>query len=175
MPQRLLTLPNLVSLARVPLAVAFVLSDDRVARLALIAAAAATDFLDGFLARRGRGTRLGAILDPVTDKTFWITAIIGLAVQGPLTLLELLVMLSRDIAVALGVAVVLLRRARMAFKARMSGKVTTVVQLAGLIALVAAPAWKAPVVIVVGVVSAVAIWDYGREAVRALRAPQHAH
>lgn len=172
---RLLTLPNLVSLSRLPLAAAFLLTDQRLTRLALIAAAGATDFLDGWLARRGRGTRLGAILDPVTDKTFWIVAMIALAVQGPLDLVELLVMLSRDIAVAIGVVIILLRRAPMEYRARMPGKVATVVQLAGLVALVVFPAFKLPVIIIVGIVSAIAIWDYGRVGVRALRASPAAH
>lgn len=172
---RLFALPNLVSLARLPLALAFLLTDQRMVRLGLIAAAGATDFLDGWLARRGRGTRLGAILDPVTDKTFWIVAIISLAVQGPLGWGELLIMLSRDIAVAIGVAIILMRRAPMQFRARMPGKVATVVQLAALVALVAFPALKLPVILIVGVVSAVAIWDYGREGVRALRASPAAH
>ena len=171
----LFALPNLLSLARLPLALAFLLTDQRAVRLALIAAAGATDFLDGWLARRGRGSRLGAILDPVTDKTFWIVAMISLAVQGPLSTGELLVMLSRDIAVAIGVAIILLRGATMEFRARMPGKVATVVQLAGLVALVAFPALKRPVIILVGAVSAIAILDYARVGVRALRASQTAH
>lgn len=175
MAGRLLAVPNLLSLVRLPLAAAFLLSAERDVRLALIAAAAATDFLDGYLARRGRGTRVGAVLDPITDKTFVVTAIVSLALNGPLNLPELLVMLSRDIAVGIGLAIVLARRAPMRLAARMPGKVATVVQLAGLLALVIAPAWKLPVVLAVGAASAVAIWDYGREAVRALRAPQHAH
>ena len=51
----LATLPNLISLSRLGLAAAFVLLKGTNARLALIAAAGATDFLDGYLARR-RGT-----------------------------------------------------------------------------------------------------------------------
>jgi CDP-diacylglycerol--glycerol-3-phosphate 3-phosphatidyltransferase len=172
---RLLAPPNLVSLARLPLAAAFLLTAHRDVRLALIAGAAATDFLDGWLARRGHTTRLGAVLDPVTDKAFVVTAILSLAINGPLTTPELLVMLSRDIAVGIGLAIVLLRHARMQLSARMPGKVATVAQLAGLVALVAAPAWKLPIIALVGVASAIAIADYGREAIRALRTPRRAH
>lgn len=173
--QRILTIPNLISLARIPLAIAFLASDHRLTRLALIAAAALTDFLDGWLARRGRRTSFGAVLDPVTDKTFLVTAIMSLAVNGPISVLEMLVLLSRDIAVAIGLAIVLWRRAPMKLSARMPGKVATVAQLAGLLALVITPAARIPVVLLVGLASAVAIWDYGRTAVRALRAPETAH
>lgn len=171
----LLTLPNLVSSARVPLALAFLAFDGRAVRLALIAAAGLTDFADGWLARRGRGSSLGAVLDPITDKTFLVTALISLAVNGPLTLLELAVMLARDIAVAVGFTVVVLRRAPMRLSARMPGKVVTVLQLAALVALVLLPGWKLAVVAVVGAASAVAILDYGRLAVLALRQPRTAH
>lgn len=172
---RILTLPNIISIARIPLAVGFLLFEQRLARLFIIAAAALTDFLDGYLARRGRRSRVGAVLDPVTDKTFVVTAIVSLAVNGPLNALELLVMLSRDIAVAIGLAIVLIRRAPMKLSARMPGKVATVVQLAALVALVLTPAARVPTILVVAMVSAVAIWDYGREAVRALRLPERAH
>jgi len=169
------TLPNLVSVVRVPLAIAFLLTTQRPARLLLIAAAGLTDFSDGWLARRGRSSSFGAVLDPITDKTFVVTALISLAVNGPLNWLELLLLLARDLAVALGFAIVVLRRAPMRLKARMAGKVVTVLQLGALVALVLAPAWKLPVVAVVGAASAWAIIDYGRLAVIALRAQPAAH
>jgi len=171
----LLTLPNLVSAARVPLALAFLAFDQRALRLALIGAAGVTDFVDGWLARRGRGTRMGAVLDPITDKMFLVTALISLAVNGPLSLAELLILLARDLAVAVGFAIVVLRRAPMRLSARMPGKVVTVLQLAALVALVLLPEQKLPVIAVVGAASAVAILDYGRLAILALRPPRAAH
>lgn len=170
MPARVLNLPNLLSLLRIPLAIAFLLYRDTAVRLVLIALAAASDYLDGYLARRRGRTRVGAILDPVTDKTFLVTALISLAVNGPLRLLELLVLLARDIAVAFGFAVVVIRRAPMALGARRSGKVVTVLQLLALVVITALPAWRAPVVIAAGLASAWAIFDYGSGAIRALRA-----
>lgn len=86
------TVPNLLTLARlaaVPLlALAWLLLDrplaDRVA-LALFLAAAATDFLDGFLARRlGQGSAFGRMLDPVADKAMVTVALaMLLALAGP--------------------------------------------------------------------------------------------
>ena len=58
----LATLPNLISLSRLGLAVAFVVFTENDARLLLIAAAGATDFLDGYLARtRGSADRKSVV------------------------------------------------------------------------------------------------------------------
>ncbi len=65
-------LPNLITLARLciaPLEVGVLLQGRYGAAAALFLAAAVSDALDGFLARRFRWfTRLGAVLDPVADK-----------------------------------------------------------------------------------------------------------
>jgi phosphatidylglycerophosphate synthase len=54
--------------------------------LALVALAAATDYLDGPLARRaGRATRYGAILDNVADVTFVLSATGSAAAAGVLS------------------------------------------------------------------------------------------
>lgn len=170
MARGLFYLPNLISLLRIPLAMGFLLLRDPLMRIGIIAAAAASDFLDGWLARRRGRSRLGAILDPVTDKTFLVSALVSLAVNGPLRIAELLVLLARDIAVAFGFAVVIVRRAPMKLSARMPGKVVTVLQLLALVLLTLWPGLRVPVVIGVGIASAVAIGDYGVGAVRALRA-----
>ena len=46
------------------------------------------------------------------------------------------------------------------FKARMAGKVVTVLQLAALLAVPLAPRWVGPLVVAIGVTAAVAIVDY---------------
>ena len=70
--KRLWNLPNQITLLRLVLAVVvFVLLELQVYRVALVlfVIAAATDWLDGFLARRwGLITQLGRILDPFADK-----------------------------------------------------------------------------------------------------------
>jgi phosphatidylglycerophosphate synthase len=64
--------PGLLSLARIPLAVAFPLvARRRSAALVLLALAGATDLLDGWVARRfDLATPIGAALDPIADKLF---------------------------------------------------------------------------------------------------------
>lgn len=75
-------LPNIVTGARIALipifAVIYVLADaGHWLAAMLFAAAAATDWLDGYLARRlNQSTAFGAFLDPVADKLIVVTALV---------------------------------------------------------------------------------------------------
>lgn len=96
----LFTLPNLLTLLRLalvpPVGYALV-SGHSVAAGALFAVAAATDALDGWLARRlDQVTRLGQILDPVADKALVNTAMLAAAALGLVPLWFALVVLVRD-------------------------------------------------------------------------------
>jgi phosphatidylglycerophosphate synthase len=159
---RLFTVPNLLSLARLPLAAAFVVAEGTPARVALIGAASLTDFLDGWLARRGQTTQLGALLDPVADKTFVLAALSAFLFGGVLSVRDYFIILSRDFATAVGFIVAYLlpgldpRR----FRARFSGKVVTVLQLAALLVLILRPAWLAWLVWPIAAASVWAIVDY---------------
>src|SRR5580704_5324612 len=90
-----MNLPNLLTLLRiffVPLLVATLLADNLDARwqqmipaardlfaLAIFLAAAVTDLLDGYLARRwGQVTTVGTLLDPIADKLLVSAALISL-------------------------------------------------------------------------------------------------
>lgn len=165
-------IPNLLSLARLPLAVVFLLVPDTIVRIAVIAGAGITDYLDGWWARtRGPRTPAGAILDPITDKAFIVTALVAFAVDGTISLAGLLVFLSRDICVGIGLLLVLLLRSPMRLEARYPGKVLTTLQFIAIIVLTLLPGLAVPVVIITAVVSVWAIADYGAAAVTALRAP----
>ena len=157
------TLPNLVSMSRLGMALLFPFLTGRDARLVLIAAAGATDFLDGYLARtRGSTSRIGALIDPFADRCFVLVAVCVLWADDLISPVQLLVLAIRDVAV---LAAFLWARAtgrfpRFRFVARMTGKVVTVLQLAALAVAYLAPAWFGPLVIVVGVASLAAIADY---------------
>ena len=90
-----MNLPNLLTLLRiffVPLLVAALLADDAAPRwqalflpsgelfaLAIFLTAAATDLLDGYLARRwSQVTTVGTLLDPIADKLLIMAALISL-------------------------------------------------------------------------------------------------
>ncbi len=69
----------------------------------LFAAAAITDSLDGYLARRlGQTTRLGSFLDPVADKLMVAVALVLIVSRDPRTLMVLTaaVIIGREIAIS---------------------------------------------------------------------------
>jgi CDP-diacylglycerol--glycerol-3-phosphate 3-phosphatidyltransferase len=69
----------------------------------LFAAAAITDSLDGYLARRlGQTTRLGTFLDPVADKLIVAVALVLIVSRdaGPVMVLTAAVIIGREIAIS---------------------------------------------------------------------------
>lgn len=101
-----LNLPNILTLARVaaiPLLVVIMLSDSREAGFwaaALFGAAAATDFIDGWLARKwGVVTVLGKFLDPLADKLIVMAALIMLIPSGRVPAWAVFLLLAREIVV----------------------------------------------------------------------------
>lgn len=104
---RVLTIPNILSFARlvgVPLFVWLVLAPptwlpgaDLVAVIVL-AVAGATDWLDGFLARRWKQTsRVGQMLDPIADRLYILAIVIALAVRDLVPWWLLVVLALREI------------------------------------------------------------------------------
>ena len=161
--ERLVTLPNVLSLSRIALAVLFALAGSTAVRVAVLAVASASDWLDGWLARRaGTASRWGALLDPITDRVFALTAVSVFLYEGALGTAEYFVLLSRDIMTAIGflVARVVTWLRTVEFKARFIGKVVTALQLATLFVILLAPRWTQLMVAVVGVASVAAVADY---------------
>ena len=102
----LLNLPNLLTLARVaviPLLVVIMLSATREAGFwaaALFGAAAVTDFIDGWLARKwGVVTVLGKFLDPLADKLVVMAALIMLIPHGRVPAWAVFLLLAREVII----------------------------------------------------------------------------
>ena len=68
--------------------------------LALFIVLAATDNIDGLLARRQGTTRSGAFLDPLADKILVGGALIALGIQDEVSWLVVVLIISREIAVS---------------------------------------------------------------------------
>ena len=83
---RILTVPNAMSLARLlvlPWLYVELASGALGRGLAVGFLFGATDFLDGYVARRfDQVTKLGQLLDPVSDRIFIVTTVIGIVVSG---------------------------------------------------------------------------------------------
>jgi cardiolipin synthase len=163
-PRRtLVRLPNLLSCSRLVLAAGFVVTRATEARVGLIGAAAVTDFLDGWLARRVDATsRWGALLDPIADRVFVLTVVATFLFTGELSTGAYFILLMRDIATAVGFlvarAIPWLRSVK--FEARMSGKVVTVLQLLTLAAVLVYRPAVPSLLFAVAVTSVVSIVDY---------------
>ena len=159
----LVTLPNAVSMSRLLLAAAFVLVHDPVFRFVVLLTASGTDFLDGWLARRQRATtKSGALIDPIADRLFVLTAVTTYVVQGAITTGAYFILLSRDIATFIGflVARSIPWLRAVAFRARLLGKLVTALQLLTLMAVIATPTIVPSLVRMVGAASAASIADY---------------
>jgi len=156
--------PDALTALRLPLALAFLLFDGTAVRLAIVVVAAATDFVDGIWARRIGGSRLGAVLDPVCDKAFIVSAFAVVFRSGALTPLELLGVLSRDVLAILAFLGTWALRRPTTLPARAGGKAVTVGQLLTLIAFLAGSDLVRPLAWATAAISVYAIADYGRAA-----------
>ncbi|HEY5023156.1 MAG TPA: CDP-alcohol phosphatidyltransferase family protein [Gemmatimonadaceae bacterium] len=159
----LFTLPNTLSLSRVVLALAFVLVSEPWDRIALIAVAGFTDLIDGWLARRGKSeSTTGALLDPIADRIFVLVAISTYLIEGQLTTGQYFIFLTRDLATAMGflVAKIVPGLRPAVFRARVLGKIVTVVQLITLVAIILVPELTRVLVMTIGVISVASIVDY---------------
>jgi len=160
---------DVLTALRIPLAVAFPFVGHAGWQLAIVGAAAVSDFLDGWLARRYGGSRLGAILDPIADKVFMLAAFLTVAERGLLMWWEILGVLARDIVAAIGSVSVWLGRHPVALPARAGGKAVTVCQLLTLTAFIGESPLVRPLAWATAAIAVYAIWDYGRAAARAAR------
>ncbi len=128
-PRRVLTAPNLVSLARIallPAVVALVVSERTThLGLALFAVVAASDWVDGQLARRlGQETELGKVLDPTADRLAIGAGILALGVRDAFPWPAAVPILARDaLVLAVGLAVLAARGVRI--EVRWIGKFAT--------------------------------------------------
>lgn len=126
----MLSLPNTLSLLRLPLALLF-LKQNTFIRLAALILALTSDILDGFFARRFKQTsKFGALLDPFTDR-FFVFFVMGILLEeNQLNWWEAGTLLCRDISVLLfGLYLVLTGKlAGYKFRAIWCGKVTTFMQ-----------------------------------------------
>jgi cardiolipin synthase (CMP-forming) len=104
-----LTVANGLTALRLVLAPIFLVlyvTGDALRALAAFAAAAATDVLDGLVARAlGQRSRLGAFLDPVADKFLAACALFALAARGRLPWWLPLLVVGRDAVLLAGAGV----------------------------------------------------------------------
>ncbi|MCY3787035.1 MAG: CDP-alcohol phosphatidyltransferase family protein [bacterium] len=113
--RQLWTVPNLVTILRLAALPIFCWLlfglDDRAAAGILLGALGASDFLDGYLARRlGQATDLGAVLDPVVDRFMFFAAVIAMLVNGDVARWFGITALAREFGLSVGTLILASKR-----------------------------------------------------------------
>jgi cardiolipin synthase len=95
--------------------------------LIIFVIAGITDFLDGTIARKyNLTTKLGAVLDPLADKTMLLTAIISLYFGGDLPLIIPIIVVGKELLMVYGGLFVYFRRKKTVIPANNVGKGATI-------------------------------------------------
>jgi len=163
-----LNLPNALTLLRilaVPVVVVALLGEtpngDVIAAI-VFALAAATDGLDGYIARsRESITTFGKLMDPLADKLLIVGALLSLVSLDRLEAWIAMVIIAREVAVTILRTIAAERG--LVIAASWLGKAKTVLQIAAVIALIAAnpsPLWVDVLVYVALAVTVVSGADY---------------
>jgi len=106
---QLLTLPNVITLVRLACIPIFLwllfVQDDRASAAWLLGGLGATDWVDGWVARRyGQVSELGKILDPFADRLLFIVSVGAMIIDGAIPLWFAWLVVARE--VVLGVVLV---------------------------------------------------------------------
>ncbi|HUE21774.1 MAG TPA: CDP-alcohol phosphatidyltransferase family protein [Bryobacteraceae bacterium] len=154
-----LTLPNLFTLARLvlaPVIVYAILQGRAFAALSIFAVAAATDLIDGYLARHfGAASATGAFFDPIADKLLLTGVYLALALSGSVPWWLVGVIFGRDLLILAASAVALLATRLRAFPPSVWGKASTFFQVLTAVAFLGRNAFGWPIL---ATLSAALIW-----------------
>lgn len=150
MSSRIVTLPNVLTIFRmvlIPVFVSMLFYQRFVWALAAFVVAGVTDGLDGLFARRfDQQSPLGRILDPIADKMMLVTAFVVLSMRSvfpiplpkhlPIPFWVTITVISRDVFILVGAAAINMVTGFRAFRPSSLGKVSTVVQIATIAAVI---------------------------------------
>ena len=161
---RVLTVPNLISMARlvaVPVFAWLAWERHDLAALLVLALAGASDWLDGVIARKyDQGSRLGELLDPAADRLYILVTLLVLAGRGDVPWWLLGVIVTREVVLVV-VLLVLRSRGHGPLPVHFVGKAGTFALLYAFPLLLLAT-WEGAVGLVAGVVGwAFAGWGIG--------------
>lgn len=131
----ILTVPNVITFARLGLTIAFLVifctGGNRTVALTCYAVAAVTDFLDGQIARRTQSVSwLGKIMDPIMDRVLLFTGVLGLLIVGELPVWVPVFVIGRDVLLGIGASILQKFRAR-PLDVVFIGKVATALLMVG--------------------------------------------
>jgi cardiolipin synthase len=129
----------------IPVFVTLLVYDRAGTALLVFLAAAATDSLDGWVARRaGSQSRLGAFLDPAADKLMVSASFVTLTYLGILPFWITAVVISRDIILVVGAVAIHMAGARVHPRPTRTGKYATFLQFVTVLTALAVPYLPVP-------------------------------
>jgi cardiolipin synthase len=127
-------LPNLITLGRlmlVPLMVWLIVNGRYGAAFWVLILAGVSDAADGFIAKRfDRQTRLGALLDPIADKSLLVTLYVTLGIAGKLPNWLVILVVFRDAMIVGGFVLIQAIAAQHRFEPLYISKINTLLQIA---------------------------------------------
>ncbi|MEJ2672701.1 MAG: CDP-alcohol phosphatidyltransferase family protein [Deltaproteobacteria bacterium] len=128
-----LTIPNLITMARIlltPLFVIFLIQGAYHKALLVFLLAGVSDLADGLIARTwSQKSRLGSYLDPLADKVLMAASFVTLSVYKEIPPWLTVVVISRDLALAFGVLIFRLADIPLVVRPSLAGKLTTTFQV----------------------------------------------
>ncbi len=165
-----LNLPNALSIFRIIMGPIFffaILQWDWYTAFIIYLIAEFTDVLDGYLARKyNMVTNFGKFLDGVADKMFMTIILIALAMEFNAPVIYVLLLLTRDIFVSLGIIITFIRFrsinkiSKLDFSARTLGKATTAMQVITILMIFFSVPYVVYMVYLVVVLSIICLVDY---------------
>ncbi len=159
-----MNLPNRLTLLRVamiPLCLLFILLGWHIPAAVVFALASATDWLDGYIARRDKlVTNFGKFADPVADKVLVLSVMVVLLAQGNYAWWGVVIVAARELMVD-GLRLVAVEQG-IVIPAGKLGKVKTVAQMFSVMsALLFLPGWiTLCLTILMSALTAVSGWQY---------------
>lgn len=149
MAGRVFTVPNQLTFLRLgflPFFVALILYEQFAWALLILLLAAATDGMDGLLARSlNQKTSLGAYLDPIADKLLLSSSFVVLALEGRIPRWLTILVIGRDVLILTSATVILLVSGYRQFPPSVYGKIATSVQILMVLAVLLAAVFPLPV------------------------------
>ena len=143
-----LTIPNIITLARIlltPLFIILLIQGQYRKALLVFLLAGLSDLADGLVARRWhQKSPLGAYLDPLADKLLMSASFVALSIARVIPPWLTVVVLSRDLALALGVIVFRLADLPLNIAPTRMGKWTTTVQIFTILLVLVGKIWPLP-------------------------------
>ncbi len=152
-------IPNILTIIRLLLVPFFPIAyfshspDSHTIALVIFVIASATDFLDGYIAKKyNLITKIGTVLDPLADKLMLLTAIFTLYISGDLPVIIPIIVSTKEIFMILGGFFLYFRKEKSVIPANKIGKTATVLYTLAIFVTILFPASIASWILIISAI-----------------------